>query len=239
MSSALTTNEVTLLSSYERTIEKGLSTFHEVGSALLQIRDSRLYRDDFKTFEEYCKGKWKLTRQYVNNVIAAAETVDKIGNNCFQKPATESQARPLTSVPKESRAEAWQHAVDTAPLDEDKQPVITAKHVEKAVKEWKQEKEPTPAKAEGPQVPDTSAFDELNDAIKSLVADASALCKSDAGKFLNIKLVRSLASDIKKLLKEARPTAICPYCGGRKCSICARTGAVPREVVSHYVPEGK
>lgn len=237
MATSLTTNEQTLLKSYEGVIGKGIAAFQEVGAALLHIRDGRLYRAEFKTFEEYCRAKWNMDRHYAHRLTTAAETIEMlpVGN----KPNSERQARPLTSVPKESRAEVWQHAVDTAPRDEDEQPVITARHVEKAVKEWKEEKKPKPEKAQGPSLPDTSAFDDLAESIKALVADASALSKSDAGKFLNIKRVRALASDIRKLLKEARPVAICPYCEGRRCQMCARSGAVTEEMVSNFEPEGK
>jgi len=237
MATSLTTNEQTLLASYEKSIAAGLDTFQEVGTSLLKIRDGRLYLATHKTFELYCRERWGLSRNYADRITAAAEAVEMLPMG--SKPTSERQARPLTSVPKESRAEVWQHAVDTAPRDEDEQPVITAKHVEKAVKEWKEEKKPKPEKSEGPSLPDTSAFDDLAESIKALVADASALSKSDAGKFLNIKRVRALASDIRKLLKEARPVAICPYCEGRRCQMCARSGAVTEEMVSNFEPEGK
>lgn len=239
MSSTLTSTEVTLLKSYESVIEKGLSTFYEVGSALLQIRDCRLYRTDHKTFEAYCEKKWQIARRTAYQLMEAASVVDDVRHGA-QTPHTERQARPLSSIPREARAEAWQHAVDTAPTNDADEPIITAKHVEKAVKEWKAEREPKPAvKPSGPAIPDTSGFDELTEAIKSLVSSAGELHGTPAGKFLNIKLVRSLGNQLKKLFAEARPVAICPYCEGRKCSICARTGAVTREIHSQYTPEGK
>jgi hypothetical protein len=37
----------------ENVIERGLSTFVEVGNALLEIRDSKLYRETHPTFEAY------------------------------------------------------------------------------------------------------------------------------------------------------------------------------------------
>lgn len=87
--------------------------------------------------------------------------------------------------------------------------------------------------------PETSAFDGLNTAIKSLVASANVLHGTRAGKFLNVRLVRSQLKAAGELIAEARPVAICPYCEGRKCSICARTGAVTRDIKSQYTPEGK
>ena len=42
----------------EMVIEMGWSTFVEVGLALARIRDARLYRIEFDTFETYCRERW-------------------------------------------------------------------------------------------------------------------------------------------------------------------------------------
>ena len=38
----------------EVVIKQGLQTFIEVGQALMTIKEKRLYRISFKTFEDYC-----------------------------------------------------------------------------------------------------------------------------------------------------------------------------------------
>ena len=43
------------LKKYEEIISKGLNTFLEVGHALAEIRDRRLYRATHDTFEPYCR----------------------------------------------------------------------------------------------------------------------------------------------------------------------------------------
>ena len=48
------------LQKHETTIKKGLNTFVEVGQALLEIRENKLYRIEYKTFEEYCQEKWQM-----------------------------------------------------------------------------------------------------------------------------------------------------------------------------------
>ena len=37
----------------DETVRRGLATFIEVGQALTEIRDRRLYREDYSTFEDY------------------------------------------------------------------------------------------------------------------------------------------------------------------------------------------
>jgi hypothetical protein len=56
----------------EEIIGRGLSTFFDVGSALLNIRDKRLYRGAHKTFEMYCRERWGIGRSYAWRLIGAA-----------------------------------------------------------------------------------------------------------------------------------------------------------------------
>ena len=77
------------------------------GNALLEIRDSRLYRQTHATFEDYCGEKWGMSRIHAHRMIEAAVVVGNllpIGNIA---PATESQTRPLTVLPPEAQREVW------------------------------------------------------------------------------------------------------------------------------------
>ena len=123
----LTVQEETRKAQLEATIERGMQTFVEVGLALMEIRDGRLYRAEFGTFEEYCQERWGWTRMRASQLIAAAVVVENV-NNCLQIPATESQARPLAALPPAQQREAWREAVDTAPNGK-----ITAAHVQAVV----------------------------------------------------------------------------------------------------------
>lgn len=88
------------LAELEAVIERGLATFIEVGTALLEIRDGRLYKPEFATFEDYCRERWKWGRNYANKQIAAAQVVRNLGTN-VPKPQTEAQARELTRLTPE------------------------------------------------------------------------------------------------------------------------------------------
>jgi hypothetical protein len=84
----------------------GLTVFVKVGNALLEIRDSRLYRQQFPTFEAYCRERWGMGRNYPNRLIQAAEVVKNlvpIGTI----PQTETQARPLTRLEPEVQQVVW------------------------------------------------------------------------------------------------------------------------------------
>jgi len=61
------------LAELESTIERGLATFVEVGQALLEIRDSRLYRESHGTFEDYCRERWQFSDRRARQLMTAAE----------------------------------------------------------------------------------------------------------------------------------------------------------------------
>lgn len=126
----LTTVETTRLSELETTIEHGLQTFVEVGNALMEIRDSRLYRESFGTFEDYCQERWAMSRSYAHRTIEAAQVVTNllpIGNI----PTNEAQARPLSPLTPQLQREVWPLVVDTAPNGK-----ITANHVQRVVDDY-------------------------------------------------------------------------------------------------------
>lgn len=118
------------LAACERVIERGLNTFVEVGNALLEIRDARLYRNDYATFEDYCRERWGFSRSRAHRLIEAAETRNILLPTGNILPQTERQARPLTALEPDLQIEAWRRAVETA-LDTG----ITAKHVQEVVNE--------------------------------------------------------------------------------------------------------
>lgn len=61
------------LAELEKTVEKGCATFLEVGLALMEIRDNKLYRQSHDTFETYCVQRWQFSRQHAYRLISAAQ----------------------------------------------------------------------------------------------------------------------------------------------------------------------
>lgn len=118
------------LAELEHVIERGLNTFVDVGNALMEIRDSRLYRNSHATFEEYCRERWNIQRAHAYRLIEAATTVNILSPIGDILPQTESQARPLTQLEPEQQREVWQRAIETAPDGK-----VTAEHVQKTIEE--------------------------------------------------------------------------------------------------------
>ena len=104
----------------ERQVER---SFYTAGNALKLLRDQRLYRDKWRSFQEYCRERFGyLNRRHPYRLIEAATVVDNLFDKCDQightslplMPASESQVRPLTKLEPDEQVEAWHKAVSEA-----------------------------------------------------------------------------------------------------------------------------
>jgi DNA-binding NarL/FixJ family response regulator len=112
-----TRHEQRELETQERLIEQGIRTFWRVGQALKTVRDKRLYRERYPTFDQYCQKRWGLGRQYAYRMIdgaAVIEDLSPIGDSML--PANEAQVRPLTRLKDpEERRTVWREVLAAAP----------------------------------------------------------------------------------------------------------------------------
>jgi hypothetical protein len=126
----LTPVESARLTDLEQVVDRGLQTFVEVGAALAEIRDSRLYRESHATFEEYCRGRWDLGRSHAYRLIDSAAVVSPIGD--IEPPSNEAQARELVPLRDDPDAlrEVWSELRDRHGQQ------LTAAAVRGAVRDW-------------------------------------------------------------------------------------------------------
>lgn len=83
------------LDELETVIERGLGTFVEVGQALMEVREARLYRAEHVTFKAYCEQRWGFSDSRGRQLIAAAKTVTDVTVAGLPAPKTEGEARRL------------------------------------------------------------------------------------------------------------------------------------------------
>jgi hypothetical protein len=163
----LNVKESELMFDAEVIIRDGLDVFEKVGAALLTIRDGRLYRERYGTFEAYCKERWKLGSRQARNYIAASEVMSNLkekpeptenANHDSGPPATvkalpssERVARPLAKLKggAEQRA-AWEEA--KAKANEAGRDRVQARDVEEVVSLRKQKKNSPYADGERPGI---------------------------------------------------------------------------------------
>lgn len=70
----------------ERIIDNGLQSFTEVAGALTYIREHRLYRSEYASFQQYCEKRWGFTRRWADELIAAAGIVSEISTSHHSDP---------------------------------------------------------------------------------------------------------------------------------------------------------
>lgn len=101
-------------STLQRCEEAISSSFVTLGEAIRTIRDGRLYRGDFATFEDYCRERWGWTRQHAYQLMAGAEVATHIASTFVGElplPTSEGQVRLLTKFEPEQQVELWKEAV--------------------------------------------------------------------------------------------------------------------------------
>jgi protein gp37 len=111
----LTASEKKDLADCEDAIGNGLHTFFVVGNALAHIRDNRLYRLKFPTFEQYCDAIFRMSRPYAYNLMDSSKTFETLSAIADKDllPLNESQVRPLNRL-KDGKAQmaCWTKAVE-------------------------------------------------------------------------------------------------------------------------------
>ncbi|MCX6922631.1 MAG: hypothetical protein NT154_05360, partial [Verrucomicrobia bacterium] len=127
----------------------------KIAGLLQKIRDEKLYRVDYATFQDYVRQRWQTSARRARQLIDADGVIRDLEANCPGAnvrangverlaapvvedaapvvkprvlPATESQVRPLLALAKEERVAAWSDAVSAA------KGTPTAKQVQKAAK---------------------------------------------------------------------------------------------------------
>lgn len=103
---AMTPQETRHFGVLERRIAAGLQTFRDVGVALLEIRDQRLYRETHSSFEAYCSERWALTRPRAYQLMDSARVVAALG--APEALRNEAQARELAPLAAEDAQKVWE-----------------------------------------------------------------------------------------------------------------------------------
>lgn len=67
----------------------------ENGTQRREIRDSRLYREQYSTFEEYCRDRWGWSVRRGQQMMEAADTAAVVNTNYGSPITSERQAREL------------------------------------------------------------------------------------------------------------------------------------------------
>jgi predicted RNase H-like nuclease (RuvC/YqgF family) len=110
-----------------------------IGEALLEIRNDRLYRDEYSSFDAYCKERWGHNRAWADRLIKSVELIanfekkveedlDPIGSTF---PLNESQTRALRGLTPDQQIQVMREVIASGER-------ITAKLIAEFAQKYKQ-----------------------------------------------------------------------------------------------------
>lgn len=252
MSRSLTKLEKTQLGACETAIEKGVKS---VGENLLTIRDQRLYRASYGTFEEYCEQRWGFKKSYANRLITAGKTAARLGTIVTkdQVPTAEGHLREIAKAPEEKQAEVLQTGQKMA-AESGRTP--TAKDYADARKMVAEEyeyvldddtAEIVQDKA-GRTVPvkflthvgTRAAINATAHKFNALIREIEALADREGGEFIAAQDLAERAKMVKGDLMQSAYWTHCPRCSGKPgCELCDGNGFMPERHRGYLTAEEK
>jgi hypothetical protein len=222
----LSVREEKRLAELEQIIQENFRGFVAVGQALAEIRDSRLYRVDYPTFEDYCRDLWEVSHQRASQLIAAKTVIDNLativakqddGSTIEILPANEAQARELARLQPEEQVRVWSDLVATAreqSIGKGRRIPITAKAVKKAVllhKGHKLEVALDQAVREPSEHRTEFESEEFNAAFKAFMAQID-IERRAGWRHTSRKSCHKALLTVTELVAEAGPAALEPGC---------------------------
>lgn len=103
------------LTRLENLIARNQCRFHEIGKALKEIRDSRLYKLNlFNSFEAYVRARWDMGKSQAYRVIEAYQVVNNLSPIGDILPSNESQVRPLVPLDPIEQRKIWKAFLKSA-----------------------------------------------------------------------------------------------------------------------------
>ena len=209
----------------EKTIARGKKTFVEVGLALAEIRDLRLYKLEYGGFEEYCQKKWGWSASRARQLVASAQVAKSV---TIVTLPNEAAARELGKAEPVDRAGVIQSiAAEGRP--------VTAKEIKRRLP-------PPPGQvldATGWPIPTQliplwQRAGEVQEWLTVLSRVKGALRAAQEKRDplygeVNYSSALSHLDQARADVKTAKPFAVCPTCQGQipdKCTLCCGRGLI-------------
>lgn len=114
----MTKDEERLFDELDAVVSRGIEAVYEAGDALIRIKEERLYRKAYRTFEEYCEQKKDIGRRtaYRWIEIACARKRLRVSHGTQKYPSLTSpetepenprQWREILALPEENQGQVW------------------------------------------------------------------------------------------------------------------------------------
>jgi hypothetical protein len=126
------------LNQLEQIIDANIKAFYEVGRALKEIHDQKLYKIlGYSRFEDYCIERWDMHQGHARRLEAAATVLDNLKTEPLDPPylpSSERQIRPMTVLTPAQQKQVWGRVLEDAPIILEK-PKISTRLVQEKVSE--------------------------------------------------------------------------------------------------------
>jgi hypothetical protein len=251
LTQTLTKPEASQFKKSKSIIRRWCNDRFKVGAELMRIRDERLYRADFGSFDAFVQKEYNWTRENAYKLISANEIKQSLPSNVTQCVTNPRQANALIDVPERDRPAVLEAAATTGS--------VTAKSITEAAKP-----KPTEAKAEpvilrdkvgdGRVIPDEILADwqraqEVSETLRRLCTQIktvlTAALESKDPVFVELATdswaqMPAIAEldGMRFTLSHILPHALCPICQGKgrkSCQLCRKRGWISKRLYSSPV----
>ena len=124
----------------ETIVENGFTTLWEMGKAMLEIRNTKLYVKRYTTFAEYCEQRWAKHRSRCYQLMDAAEVQQNLSTWVDIAELTEKHCRELVKLKKPAdQRTAWKEAAAST------DGTVSLVHLKQAVAKLRPPARPLPA----------------------------------------------------------------------------------------------
>lgn len=194
-------------------VREGLQTFVQVGEALAEINERRLFKvSGYANFDDYCKAEFNFGGNYGRKLIRSADIAKE-----FDVPK-ESVARAVAAVPKEDRHEVVNMA-------KARQPDLTASIIDDMHQELVSSR--TPASASPPS---GVRFDEIKHLLLEAGRKLVSLGGTPEGQYLSLTHIKADMKNAYDAVSASVPTHQCYSCNGSGCELCRGLGWIPSDM---------
>ena len=98
----------------ESVIARNQGLFFEIGRALFEIKEARLYKITlYENFETYTKARWDMGKSHAYRLIDAYLVVNNLSPIGDDLPENESQVRPLVPFKPVEQRQIWKNFIKT------------------------------------------------------------------------------------------------------------------------------
>ena len=219
--------ELKELSINEEIIENGLRGFIDVGQALSEIRNRRLWRNNFDNFKEYLNERWGFGTSYASRLINGSEVAARLPD-----VINEGQAREMLKIPYTDKEKVLERAKTNA---NSALRSLTAEDIRIAARE---PSVMTYRHTDEDAVWEERELSELWGATEDMLKEIKQLTRRlslhPEGCWLqpHAETLEVRIRDINRIIESSKPHAPCPTCCGgmlKGCETCRDRGWLPKD----------